>query len=69
MGYLWTILRSFWQHHESYTFPISYNKEIVFNSLPNECVPPGFGIVIAMSTLILIFLQNEITFGFVRHFE
>jgi hypothetical protein len=36
-------------------------KKIVFASWPNECIPPFF---IAMSTLILIFLWNEIPFCF-----
>jgi hypothetical protein len=50
-----------WQRYKFYTFPISFKKEIVLNSWHNECIPP---ILIDMSTLILIFLWNEITFCF-----
>jgi hypothetical protein len=50
-----------WQRYKFYTFPISFKKEIVFDSGPNECSPP---FLIAMSTLFLIFLRNKITFWF-----
>jgi hypothetical protein len=48
-----------WQRYTFYTFPILFKKEIVFDNWPNECIP---SFLKAMSTLILIFLRNEITF-------
>jgi hypothetical protein len=32
MGYLWTISKENWQRYKFYTFPISFKKEIVFDS-------------------------------------
>jgi hypothetical protein len=45
-----------WQRYKFYTFQIWFKKKIVFDSLPNKCIPPF--LIIAMSTLILIFLWN-----------
>jgi hypothetical protein len=61
MGHLWKISKKNWQRYKFYTFPISFKKEIVFASWPNEFILP---FLIAMATLILIFLFNEITFCF-----